>query len=71
MIAILQTACGCEKAMNVDYNFPPVLRVPLHKPIVFMQGMDDFPVQSVTMQIRQFDFYRRREDGILEYREHV
>ena|SRR5882672_2369430 len=71
MIAILQTACGCEKAINVDYHFPRVLRVPLYKPVLFMQGMEDSPNESVTVQVRSFEFYRRRDDGILEYRERI
>jgi hypothetical protein len=66
MIAILKTACGCERAINVNYNFPPQIRVPLNKPITFMY--DDTPTADVY-QTRLFEFYRRSSEGFVEYRE--
>jgi hypothetical protein len=67
MIAILRTACGCEKATNVPYNFPHQIRVPLYKPISFIA--EDLDPSQYNGQIRTFEFYRRSDDGILEYRE--
>jgi hypothetical protein len=73
MIAILTTACGCEKAINVDYSMPREIRVPLNRPVNFIAAEetdDDYMTTRVHL-IRTFDFYKRRDDGIVEYRERI
>ena len=73
MIAILRTACGCEKAINVEYHFPRQIRVPLYKPMRFIASneTDDDYMTNTNVNTRTFEFHKHRDDGILEYREHV
>lgn len=67
MIAILKTACGCERAMHVDFKYPRTVRVPLNKPMSFI--VDDADPTQLNTRVRTFALERLRPDGILEYHE--
>jgi hypothetical protein len=54
--AILHTACGCERRMDVPNPPPPIVRVPLSSPAVSFAQHPSGPSSSVNVAIREFEF---------------
>lgn len=55
MIAILRTACGCEKALNVSYPPPTHLRVPLLRQTSLEHVSKAFAPTASLVRMRTFE----------------